>query len=114
MSRLRGILAIVALLVVVVAVAIGRPVYRIRSFDAAHARITRGADEAAVVGLMGKPERVEASVSVAFWDDATLGDDVAKRVVKQYWYTVKGFGVPFSWTVGFDADGRVISKHRWD
>jgi hypothetical protein len=113
-KRLRIILAVVALIIAVIAFTIGRPIYRIRSFDAAHAKITRETNEAAVVDLMGPPERVETSVSIAFWDDATLGDDAARQVVKQYWYTVNLPPVPISWTIGFDANGRVISKHRWD
>lgn len=114
LKRLRIFLAAVTLVVAVIAVVIGRPIYRIRSFEAAHVKIMRESNEAAVVDLMGKPERVETNVSVAFWDDATLGDEVAKQVAKQYWYTVNLPPVPISWTVGFDANGHVISKHRWD
>lgn len=108
------IILVIVLLVVFIAVAIGRPVYRIRSFDSDHAKITRETSEAAVVALMGKPGRVETHSGLAFWDDDSLGDEVARQVVKQYWYTVNVPPVPISWTVGFDAQGQVISKHRWD
>ena len=113
-TRIRTMLVVVLLIVAVVAVATGGRVYRIRSFDAAHAKITRQTGEAGVVDLMGTPERVETNVGVAFWDGAILGDAVAGRVVKRYWYTAKLPPVPISWTIGFDANGRVISKHRWD
>jgi len=114
MKRRRGIFAVIALVVIGFTIFIVRPIYRIRSFDSAHARIIRGENEAAVLRLMGSQQRIENKVSVDFWDDATLGDDVAKRVVKQYWYVVNLPPVPICWTVGFDSDGRVISKHRWD
>ncbi len=103
-----------AAILLLLGVAIGRPVYRIRAFDAEFGRITKGASEASVLELMGKPDRIEPRPSDAFWGGVHLGDDVARDVLRQYWYTVNLPPVPVSWTVGFDANGRVISKHRWD
>jgi hypothetical protein len=101
-----------ALLVVLVVVV---PFLRIRAYDAPYARITRGMDKAAVAALLGAPDRVEPEPHRAFWGPQVLADDVAREVKDEQWYTVRRWAaVPISWTVGFDANGRVISKHRWD
>jgi hypothetical protein len=81
----------------------------------AYTRITRGMDKAAVVALMGAPDRVEPEPRRAFWGPDLLPGAVAGEVKHEQWYTVRRWAaVPISWTVGFDASGRVVSKHRWE
>jgi hypothetical protein len=110
----KRIVAIIALLVVLPAALALRTPIRIRLYDRAFAQVTRGMSEPQIVQLMGRPDRVESQADTAFWDDETLPRAVATDVRRQYWYTVSTFFLPTSWTVGFDENDVVVSKHRWD
>ena len=112
--RNRPMLLAVLLTAAAVGAAIGRPIYRKHAFEDGYRKIGRGAPESAVIGLMGKPERVDTKVDTAFWDGVTLDEDVARQVARRYGYTTRLTLVPISWTLDFDAAGRVVSKHRWD
>ena len=87
---------------------------RIRSNDRGFTQIGRGLDEARVIELMGKPDSIDSSADSAWWEDEGLPGSTANQVRRQYRYHVSTFFLPISWTIGFDKDGRVISKHRWD
>lgn len=90
-------------------------VHRVRAYDVAYGRVTGGMDKAAVTDLLGNPDRIERDPGRAFWGPQVLPEAVAAEVRYEHWYTVRRWAaVPVSWTVGFDANGRVVSKHRWD
>ena len=93
-----------------------RPLDQIRAYNAGNANVAPGMDQTAVVALMGSPDRTQPPSAEAFWDNKTLDPEQAARVKQEYGYTIRTFllPVPTTWTVGFDEDGRAISKHRWD
>lgn len=110
----KRIAAIVALLAVIAIAWISLTPSRIQRYDRAFLQVTRGMDESRVLEVMGQPDSIDLSADQAFWDDEPLLDPAAREVRRQYWYKVSTFFLPISWTVGFDKDGKVISKHRWD
>jgi hypothetical protein len=65
---------------------------------------------------MGVPTRITRTNgnSEAYWDDVPLTSEESKRVKKEFSYIVRTFFLPIDWAIGFDQDGRVISKNRFD
>jgi hypothetical protein len=87
-------------------------------FDRGFNAITRGMDANGVVALMGEPHEVSVRDSgpgakKCWWgDDATSGD--GNYCERTYRYGVQTWILPIDWCIGFDEQGKVIAKHRFD
>ena len=116
MSRIIKYILLVAVVGALVAavVVLWLPKHRIGKYDAAFATIVRGMSEAQVIQAMGTPDDTVRDRFLPYWDDEPLPDDVKARIKREHRYTVQTFFLPVTWTVGFDENGVVVSKHRWD
>ena len=50
----------------------------------------------------------------AAWDDKPLPPAEAQRIVSAFRYSVRAFYMPVSFEFTFDAEGRLVGKHRYD
>lgn len=75
-------------------------------------KINRGATEAFVVAALGKPERITGPPDHMAW-----GSDPVSRnngeCVKELWYRPIVNLFDEAYTVGFDSNGKVVSKYHY-
>jgi hypothetical protein len=78
-------------------------------YDRAYARLVPGTTKAEVLKEFGRPGYVTTSCSqFPSWDEKPLGRDSVKCVEEfEYFYRIR-IG---RWVVGFDADGRAVTKY---
>lgn len=75
--------------------------------------ICKGDPEARVVTILGEPKRVTGAPDHVAWDtEITLKANQAE-CVKEYWYTALFSFCGESWTIGFDNNGKVVSKYHY-
>ncbi|MGE4158143.1 MAG: hypothetical protein AB7F75_03515 [Planctomycetota bacterium] len=70
----------------------------------------------AVKNILGTPTRVNEGNYLSqrlFWNDAIYSND-ASEIKIEFIYNIDVIPVPITWSIAFDKDGKVISKHRFD
>jgi hypothetical protein len=82
--------------------------YELTHYQKAYEQLTRGSTKVDAVRRFGKPGRVsDCRLSHLSWDDQPE-DAISKRCVEIFEYpSCHSIG---RWEVGFDQDGRVVSK----
>jgi hypothetical protein len=79
-----------------------------RRYERAYVRLAPGTTKGEVIKQFGKPEDIEACRQVPLWDDAPVDKESAKCVEEfRYFYRTR-IG---AWIIGFDANGRAITKY---
>lgn len=90
------------------------PFQKIQTLDTRYRRVRQGMSTNEVAMIMDHPSTWQVSEPKAWWDDTRLraGDDA--RVQSAVRYSVSTFFLPVSFEFTFDADGKVVGRHRYD
>ena len=75
--------------------------------------IRKGDPETRVVTILGEPKRITAAPEHAAWDtDITIKAN-QDECVKEYWHIALFTFCGESYTIGFDKNGKVVSKYHY-
>jgi hypothetical protein len=93
-----------------------RPYRRIAELDRRYQQVQRGMSKTQVQVLMCGPGQRFGGPFPAFWDDDLQPDqeEKARTIASAERYTVHTFYLPVSFEFTFDAEGRLVGKHRYD
>ena len=88
--------------------------WELAALDARYGRVERGMTAAEVRHIMGGPGTPSGGPWYPAWDDELLAEDEAKRITTAVRYVGPRFGLGVVFEFMFDADGRVVGRHRYD
>ena len=78
--------------------------------DTEYKLVNKGDSEAAVKEMLGTPFRVTASLRWISWDSQDSSRLNGGECVREFWYERPLSISGEMWTVGFDQNGKVVSK----
>ena len=81
---------------------------RLTRYERAYANLKPETAKEEVVRQFGKPDTIEGCRSTPVWDDRLMGKQSAKCIEEFRYYYRFRVG---AWIVGFDANGRAVTKY---
>jgi hypothetical protein len=90
------------------------PIPTIRRLDKVYNNVQRGMSVEQVDNLMGHHHREYASSMCKTWDWEPLSAAEAARIVSSRVYSVPTFFLPIGYEFTFDAERKLVGKHRLD
>ena len=82
--------------------------YAYTRYEKAYAHLVRGTSKHEVINQFGKPGSIEGCHPIPSWDDEPVDKESAKCVEEFRYFSRLRIG---AWVVGFDANGRAITKY---
>jgi len=73
----------------------------------------KGASKVEILSLMGNPTATNQSAT-EFWNDAKLENQETNQIVETLDYRVSTFFLPVTFRFSFDANSKLVAKHRYD
>jgi hypothetical protein len=91
-----------------------RPLRNVARLDAQFLKIEPGMPKAQVERIMGGEGQSIGGPFVAWWEDMQLGADESLKVKECLRFAVSLPFLPVVFEITFDAESKVIGKHRYD
>jgi HAMP domain-containing protein len=109
-----GLLVSAALLFFAASVYIAWPMVQLRKMSQAYQRVQRGMMIDEVKTIMGRAETPGIDLAVEWFEWEHLSWDEVKTIKTQAHYQVPTLFLPVTFGFAFDAEGKLIGKHRFD
>lgn len=90
------------------------PYFTIRRLQAAYLQVEKGMSAKEVERLMDYPSRSLDSGLQGWWDEQRLTELEEVNLRKALRYQINTFYLPVIFEFTFDADGKIVGRHRYD
>jgi hypothetical protein len=86
------------------------PILRIKLLEQHYNQVEKGQSKESVEARLGKPAEIKRCTENIWWDAQFLKKNKGE-CQEEFWYY--SHITPEMWTIGFDENGRVISKYHY-
>jgi len=93
---------------------LGLPNKRIAMLQTRYEQVAPGMSFDQVIRLMGREGMQEYDGAGAWWNDARLAPNEDLRIRRAIRYPTQTFFLPVTFEISFDANGKVVGRHRFD
>lgn len=115
MKRLLAVCCVVFVAVGLAVVWLGAPFAEVRDRQLRYDTVSRGMTRAQVIEIMGTPDSERFPPGLQPWWDLEIPEDAdPESIASAIRYRTATFYLPVSFEFIFDAEGRIVGKHRYD